>query len=421
MFCGRREGGRPSALWMGVVLSLFLSVFTAVAARGGNVNSSPVLIGGKVTPENGTWGSTFIFEVIYIDPENLMPAEGYPRIYINRWANGSAMVENDPTDDDVTDGKLYRYEWTPAGEDIGKHSFYFYAENPKGENAQDPMDGVYSGPRVTKKPTTIDNFEVDVRDPNPGKVVTFSGYLKCDNAGVDGKIEIRILFKEDVFTVGSDNAVENGYFSISIEAPDSGSFGYIAKFDGNSYYENSQSDMEYLTTFDAFTIATIYCILSVIMILVLMFLLSRRISRAQYLKPALIGFLAAVVFIRLFVASLIGLMVAGAIAGYLYARNVSGWSKHLRVGGLVALFFMLFLCFESAYFIRGVAASLVLGIGYSISNGEFLELLIINTIFVALFFIIFVGVGAIFGGLLRKLLKPAERGPVTELDHRRSE
>lgn len=405
---------------MGVALSLSLSIFAVAIARGGDVNGSPILLGGKVTPENGAWGSTFIFEVVYTDPENLMPAEGHPRIYISGWANGSAMVENDPTDDDATDGKLYRYEWTPTGENIGEHSFYFYAVNSKGENAQDPMDGVYSGPWVTKKPTTIDNFEADIRDPNPGEVVTFSGYLKCDNAGVDGKIEIRVLLKGNVSTVGSDNAVENGYFSIPIEAPDSGSFVYIAKFDGNSYYENSQSDMECLITFDAFAIATIYCILSAIVILALMFLLSRRVSRAQYLKPALIGFLAAVVSTRLFVAGFIGLMVAGAMAGYLYARNVSGWSKHLRVGGLVALFFMLFLCLESAYFIKGVAASLVLGVGYSISNGEFLGLSIVNTIFVALFFIVFLGAGAIFGGLLRKILKPAELGPVAESDHHRS-
>jgi len=395
---------------MGSAVFLFLLIFTVPAvARARNVDSSPTLTGGKVTPENGTWGSTFAFEVVYTDPGNLMPAEGYPKVYIGGEAQGRAMIENDPADNDVTDGKLYRYEWTPAEENdkklplfenfmvnnsypdpgrevifsgylIDDNNFYFYVENPRGENARNPATGTYNGPRVA----------------------------------VGGRTVSLLLLEENSSVVGSGNTDENGYFSISIEAPSSGSFGYIAKFEGDEHHESSISDMECLITFDAFTISTISGVLSVILILVLIFLLSRGISKAQYLKPVLIGLLIAVVFLFLFVAGSIGLMMAGAVTGYLYARKVSGWGRHLRVGGLVALFLLLVLCFARAYLIKETAEYYVLTlVGRSIGNSDLLKLLVLETFLSAMFYIIFVGLGAILGGLLRKALKPAEQKPVT--------
>ena len=390
-------------MWMGA--AAFLSIFAVLVACADR--NSPTLTGGKVTPENGAWGSTFIFEVVYTDPDNLMPAGGYPRVYIGGEMN--EMEENDPADDDVTDGKSYRYEWTPAVENdkklplfenfevnnryldpgeeaifsgylIDDYSFYFYVENPQGENARDPATGEHSGPKVAVNGKTVHLFEPP--------------------------------FEDNI--IGSGGTAENGYFSISIEAPSSGSFAYRASFEGDENHKNLKSDMECLITFDAFTISAISIAFSAILILILMFLLSRGVSRAQYLKPLLIGFLVAMVFTFVFVAGFIGLIMAGAVAGYLYAREVRGWSKHLRVGGLVALFLFLVLCLVRAYFIKETAAFYVLEIvGRSMGNSELLELLILETIFSALFYIVFLGVGAILGGLLRKLLKPAEQRPVT--------
>jgi len=402
------QGGRRlGILWIGAVIFLFLSIFAVTIAQARNVDNSPTLTGGKVTPENGTWGSTFIFEVVYTDPE--LPAEGYPKVYIGGEMQGRTMVENDPADDDVTDGKLYRYEWTPAGENdkklprfenfmvnnrypdpgqevvfsgylIDANTFYFYVENPRGENARNPTTGTYNGPRVAVGERTVS----------------------------------LLLIEENNSVVGSGNTDENGYFSISIEAPSSGSFGYIAKFEGDEYHESSPSYLECLITFDAFPISAISVVFSVILILVLIFLLSRGISKAQYLRPVLIGLLVAIVFLFLFAAGFIGLIMAGAVTGYMCAREVSGWSRHLRVGGLVALFLLLFLCLTRAYYIKKTAEYYVLTlVGTSIGNSELLKLLFLETLFSALFYIIYVGLGATLGGILRKALKPAEQKPTT--------
>ena len=401
------QGGRRlSILWMSAAAFLFLSILAVTIARA-NVDSSPTLTGGKVIPENGAWGSTFTFEVVYTDPDNLLPAEGYPRVYINGEAGGRAMVENDPADNDVKDGKLYKYEWKPSIENekklpllenfkvnnnypnlgqaaifsgylIDNHDFYFYAGNISGENARDPATGVHKGLRVA----------------------------------VSGRTVRLLLLGGDNSIVGQDNTDENGYFSISINASSSGSYGYFAKFEGDEYHESSLSDMEYLITFNALTISTISGVFSVILILVLIFLLSRGISKAQYLQPVLIGLLVAIVFSFLLAAGFIGLIMTGAVAGYLYASKASGWSKHLRVGGLVASFLLLGLIFVRAYFIKETAAYYVVNIvGRSIGDGELLQLLVVETIFSAFFYIIFVGLGAILGGLLRKALKPAEQRP----------
>jgi hypothetical protein len=401
-------GKRSSLFLIGAVVFL-LSFYGATISRA-SVDNSPTLKSGKVTPEIGPWGSIFIFDVVYTDPENLMPAEGYPKVYIGGGIQGRTMVENDPMDDDVTDGKLYRYEWTPVGENDKKlpHfenfrvsnrypvpgeqvvfsgylfdniNFYFYSENPRGENARDPMTGAHSGPSVALGERTV---------------------------------VLKLLLEDNNPVMGSDNTDENGYFSISIEAPSSGSFGYITEFSGDEYHESSSSHIECLITFDAFTISIISGALSVILISVLIFLVSRGISKVQYLRPVLIGLLIAMVFLFLFMAGAIGLIIAGAVTGYMYAREVRGWSKHLRVGGLVALFLLLFLCLARAHYIRETAEYYVLTfVGRSIGNSELLKLLILETLFSALFYIVYIGLGAILGGLLRKALKPAEQKPTT--------
>lgn len=398
-FRGRRKLGV-----LGAVAFLFLLFSVAPAASAGDSSNSPSLSEGKVTPESGAWGLAFTYEVVYTDPENVIPAEGYPRVYIDGEATGRLMVENDPSDNDVTDGKLYRYKWVSAKENIDNHRFYFYVENPLGENARDPLDNTYSGPEVTKKSVAIDNFKVDTYDPDPGEIITFSGYLKSDNVGVGEK---RVDLSADDNAVGSDDTNENGYFSISVEAPSSGSYIYVTSFVGDNYYDGSLLYVEPVVTFDALTVSAIFGLISVFLILILVFLLSRGVSRAQYLKPVLIGFLVAMFLSFLFGIWVGFLIVAGAVTGYLYAREVKGWSRHLRAGGLVALLFSLVYCFEIALYIKRVAADyVVLYIGHSIDNSRLLTELGFNALFFVLVVVLCAGAGAILGGFLRKSLKP---------------
>jgi hypothetical protein len=405
-----RQGARRlGVLSLYVASFLFLSIITLATVRG-SVNGSPTLTGGEVIPEKGAAGSTFTFEVVYSDSSSLLPADGYPKLYIDGEAGGRTMVENDPLDNNVADGKLYKYEWTPTIENeinlpifenfkvnnrdpnpgqeavfsgylLENHDFYFYAQNSIGENARDPASNVYKGPEVSVSGSTVRLF---------------------------------LLPGENSVEVGSDNTDENGYFSISIEAPSSGSYGYFAEFQGGENNQTSQSDIEALITFNALSIAAISWAISVVLILVFIFFLARGMTISQYRRTLLIGFLLAIAFWFLFGAGLIGFIMAGAIAGYLYARNVSGFFKHLRFGALVAMLFALVYFTISSFLIKTIAADYVIGtFGYSISNGQLLELLISETFFFAFFYGLFVGLGAVLGGILRKALKPAEQRPVT--------
>jgi hypothetical protein len=400
---------RLSVLSVSLVGFLFLSILTLAAVRGA-VNGSPTLTGGKVTPERGAAGSTFTFEVLYTDPDNLLPANGYPKLYIDGENVGRAMVENDSLDNNVADGKLYKYEWTPSMETITQlpffenfkvnnrdlnpgenavfsgylidnHDFRFYAQNSLGENASDPASNVNKGPQTSVAGSTVKLF---------------------------------LLQEENFVEVEESTTGDNGYFSISIKAPGSGSYGYFAEFQGGENNQTSQSDIEALITFNALSIGAISWAISTVLILVFIFFLARGMSISQYRRALLIGFLSAIAFWFLFGAGLIGFILAGAIAGYLYARNVRGFFKHLRFGALVAMLFALVYFTISSFLIKTIAADYVIGtFGYSISNGQLLELLISETFFFAFFYGLFVGLGAVLGGILRKALKPAEQRPVT--------
>jgi hypothetical protein len=390
-----------------LVAFLFLSILTLSTARG-SVNGSPTLTEGKVTPQKGTSSSIFTFEVLYSDPDNLLPAAGYPKLYIDNENVGRTMVENDPMDNNVADGKLYKYDWAPSTENeiilptfenfkvnnrdpnpgqeavfsgylIDNHWFYFLAQNPLGENARDPA-GLYGGPETSVSGSTVKLF---------------------------------LLPGENSIEVGSDNTDENGYFSISIQAPSSGSYGYFAEFQGGENNQISQSDIKALLTFNALSIAAISWAISVVLIFVFILFLARGMAISQYRRSLLIGLLLAILFWFLFGAGLIGFILAGAIAGYLYARNVSGFIKHLRFGALVAMLFALVYFSISSFLIRTIAADYVTNVfGYSIGNGQLLELLISETFFFAFFYGLFVGFGAVLGGILRKALKPAQQRPV---------
>lgn len=109
----------------------------------------PAFTAGNVTPTSGPWGSTYTFEVTYIDADNDFPVSGFPKLYLD--GNAITMTEKDATDTSVEDGKVYEYEWATTSADIGNHDFYFYAEDSEGVSARDPATGTHTV-AVTKNP-----------------------------------------------------------------------------------------------------------------------------------------------------------------------------------------------------------------------------------------------------------------------------
>jgi len=387
-----------------VGLTCFFSVASARAVS--SASSSPTLENAGVTPENGPWGSTFTFTAIYTEASGSLPAPGYPKLYLD----GTAIVmeENDPADNDVTDGKVYIENWTPVKENIESHNFYFYVETLSGENARTPATGTYEGPGV-KHPMSL-SCEVDNPEPAAGETITFSGYLRTvdDNSGQAGEniILYKLLDNENI-GVGSATTYENGYFTFSLAAPGPEISCYIALFPGDNYYDTSASSILYLNTLNKSLFFGGYVAILIAIVGVAMFLLRRGIARTNYLMPVLIGFVLGF-FLLLIGAAELSFLAAGGITGYLFAKKAPGWTKHLRIGCITGLLFLLTLGLISVYSIVALSPE-ALGVIYSITQMEIFTSLFTPTIFSLVYYSLLVGMGAVVGGMLRKILKPGEQ------------
>ncbi len=387
----------------GLVIVIGFACFfsPAVASADASASSGPTLEGAQVSPENGPWGSIFTYEVIYADNENNMPAVGYPKVYID--GNPENMVGKDPTDNDVTDGKVYKYDWTTVKEDVGSHIFYYYVEMHTGENA---ATGTDNGPLVENRPVSL-SCEVDKPEPAAGEILTFDGYLRTteENLGVaGGSITLYKLLLDNDVSVGPSTTDENGYFALQLDAPSSAIFCYRARFPGDNYYAASESSILYVNTINKLWVFGLYAVILLALVGAMMSLFSRGIARARYLIPVVLGFLVG--FFLIFIgAGFLGILAAGGIAGYLLAKATQEWTKHLRIGCMTGFLFLLVMELVIAFFLTWDPG--VLGLDYSVTQMEVFGILFSETISSVMYYVLLAGVGAMMGGMLRKLLKPA--------------
>jgi len=109
----------------------------------------------------------------------------------------------------------------------------------------------------------------------------------------------------------------------------------------------------------------------------------------------------------LFGGGIFAFLVGGAVTGYLLAREVRGWWSQFRAGGMngILIVFSPILANMFLLFTRGVSDIVV----PQASHEEVLFLLYGDLFLYAFILVAIVGIGAVLGGLLRKLLKPAEQ------------
>ncbi|KXB04610.1 hypothetical protein AKJ48_01995 [candidate division MSBL1 archaeon SCGC-AAA261O19] len=350
-----------------------------------------------MSPENGVWEDNFTFKVTYMENENDLPSAGYPKVYIdNQPVN---MIENDSTDNDVTNGKLYKYVWVTSKPDAGNHNFYFYAEDNQGENARAPENGAYGGPNVGKKSVLL-LYEVSDPRPDPGENVVFSGYLKTadENLGVVGEnVVLYEVLSENTVEVKSVITGENGYYAISLNVSSKRVGSYFIKFTANDYYKETGTPRLYVNSLDKPFILGVAIISILVVMLVLFFLLSRGVAKEQFAKPLLIA-LAVGVLLQFIGAGFIALAVAGGIAGYLFSKRTGKWTEHLRIGIMTGVLLAL---------VYGIVFSLVLaespellGLEYSITQGEIFSIISAQTIYFLAFYNLLTGIGAMLGGII---------------------
>ena len=398
MFCARCGGKIRSSALVIKTIFLILSLFSVLTyAYADETSNPPTLAGGRVIPENGAWGSVFTFEVIYTDNENNLPAAGYPRLCIDN--ETIELAERDSADVDVTDGKVYEYPWTPAKENVGTHKFYFYAED-----SRDPPTGEYAGPTVTERLTFL-TWEVVNPEPAIGESVTFSGCLRTgdDNLGVVGEnlVLVELLFEND-FSVGSSITDENGNFVFSLDAPSPGIHVYRIRFFGDNYYGTSESSRLYVSTLDEPLILGIVATVLLVVVGFLMFLLSRGMMKARYLKPVLLGSLLGI-FLNFVGAGFLSFFAAGSVAGYLFAKETPGWTKHLRVGCMTGLLILPVLGIIFIYLIIEHPEHFL---ACSVTQADMLTFFLYQTTYSILLFCLLAGLAATIGGVLRRGLRP---------------
>ncbi len=114
------------------------------------INSLPALTSTTVVPSISPASMTFTYEAIFTDEDNDPPA--YIRVYVDN--DSHEMAEEDPADDDVTNGKMYKYAWATTTDNIGSHGYYFEASDGF-DNVRAPSEDNYSGPTVEKLLTTL--------------------------------------------------------------------------------------------------------------------------------------------------------------------------------------------------------------------------------------------------------------------------
>ncbi|MFQ6129798.1 MAG: hypothetical protein ACE5OT_03185 [Candidatus Hadarchaeaceae archaeon] len=264
----------------------------------------------------------------------------------------------------------------------------------------------------TEKQSVSLSWEVDNPDPAAGETITFSGYLRTteENLGIAGEnIILYKLLSDNEVSASSSTTEENGYFTLLLDAPSSGISCYRARFPGDNYYEASESSRLYVNTLNKPLVFGIYAVILFALVGAMMFLFSRGIPRIHYLKPVLLGFTLG--FLLLIIeAGFIGVLAAGGIAGFLFAKETRRWTKHLLVGCMTGFLFLLAGGLIFSYFF--IWSPDVVGLNYSVTQMEIFGIFFSDIIFSLVNYALLVGTGAVLGGMLRKLLKPAEQRPI---------
>ena len=140
---------------------------------GPTSNHAPSLSNGKVVPPTGTVAGTYTFYVDYYDSDTDAPA--VMTVYVDE--NPYAMVPSAGPLFSTT----YNFQTTLS---VGTHTFRFHCEDGRGEWANDPIAGTYTGPFVT--PThyvTAPHMPSGETHPVPNSSFTYTASGSSCNLG----------------------------------------------------------------------------------------------------------------------------------------------------------------------------------------------------------------------------------------------
>ncbi len=181
---------------------------------------------------------------------------------------------------------------------------------------------------------------------------------------------------------------------------------------------------------DELTFRVIYVVVGVVFIAALLFSLARKLNRKVYLLPIGVG--AAVLSVLVFLPGLVPALNQGALpllyllggilTGYLVKDPLAGWTARFRAGSTAGTIVLAVLFVPNTYLVIGgetyglftnklsdILAAIATAGGQAVTAEDLLYFLLGNYIFTGLFVVAFVGLGAILGGYLQRILKPAAK------------
>lgn len=351
---------------------------------------------GGVNPENGTWGSSFRFEITYTSSEGKLPPENYPKLFIGE--DEFSMNESESSDENVADGKAYFWEWIPSAENVGLHSFYFQVRIGPEETARFPENDHLEGPLVKRKQSLL-SLNLKRKDDN----LALYGVLKSseENKELIGKvIEVYKILESDNLKVGTVQTDESGGYTVSVLAPqEEGVFRYEARFLGEDGYSEAESDPAFFHALNTFEFIGISCLFYLGLLGVGWYFLTKGIELSTYMLPVFFGTFLGVALIS--ILGILGLLLGGLVIGFFTSRDTTGWENQLRVGILGGI--LLFVAYGLLTLVNLFVFPETIALRYSFAQGVLLKDFLINSIPSGLIFVLMMGVGAIFGETLREV------------------
>ncbi|MFH1821593.1 MAG: hypothetical protein ABH852_04035 [Methanobacteriota archaeon] len=171
---------------------------------------------------------------------------------------------------------------------------------------------------------------------------------------------------------------------------------------------------------DELTFRVIYAVFGAVFVGALLFLFSRKLDRKTYLAPVIVGFLFATVTSVIVGGGILSFLLGGILTGYLL-KDVTHWSSLFRAGGLNATLVLAALFIPNTMVLIGNVTyglftsrlsdmlAAIAEIGAPATAEDLLYFLIGNYISSALLVIAFAAIGAILGGYMHKVIKPAAK------------
>jgi len=129
----------------------------------------------ELVPRTGFSDDTYRYYVVYTDTDTYGGTTGNPATFVNAYIDAAeyAMAEYDPTDLDVSDGKVYYYDMSSLSPSPA-HTYYFMASDGVDNVRFPPAPNYFDGPLVTVN-----------GPPNPPPYPPADGWSPINGVSVD--------------------------------------------------------------------------------------------------------------------------------------------------------------------------------------------------------------------------------------------